>query len=74
MKPHSKDNDITLSPQAEHRPCVLIVDGDKVSQRAIELALTSSKYAIEWVRNGEAAFDILAVSPDGVAMPRQAHR
>lgn len=41
------------------RPCVLIVDGDKVSQRAIELALASSKYAIEWARDGEAAFDIM---------------
>ena len=51
---------ITTGARAEiQRPCVLIVDGDKVSQRAIELALASAKYAIEWARDGEAAFDIM---------------
>ena len=48
-----------VSIESEQRPCVLIVDGDKVSQRAIEIALASSKYLIEWARDGEAAFDIM---------------
>lgn len=47
------------STGGEHRPCILIVDGDKVSQRAIELALQANKYSIEWARDGEAAFDIM---------------
>ncbi|HEY4175808.1 MAG TPA: DUF4388 domain-containing protein [Kofleriaceae bacterium] len=38
---------------------MLIVDGDKVSQRAIEIALGTNKYSIEWARDGETAFDIM---------------
>jgi len=44
---------------AGERSCVLIVDGDKVSQRAIELALAPNRYLVEWARDGEAALDIL---------------
>ena len=50
---------IVVPPRADQRPCVLIVDGDKVSQRAIELALAPTRYAVEWARDGEAAFDIM---------------
>lgn len=46
-------------PEGDQRSCVLIVDGDKVSQRAIEVALAANRYAIEWARDGEAAFDIM---------------
>jgi CheY-like chemotaxis protein len=47
-------------PETDQPACVLIVDGDKVSQRAIELALAPKKYAIEWARDGEAALDIMS--------------
>jgi CheY-like chemotaxis protein len=38
---------------------VLIVDGDKVSQRAIELALAAGRYDIQWARDGQAALDLI---------------
>jgi DNA-binding response OmpR family regulator len=54
---------VTTSPRssssAGEPSCVLIVDGDKVSQRAIELALTPNRYLIEWARDGLAALDIM---------------
>lgn len=45
--------------QVEPRERVLIVDGDKVSQRAIELALAAGRYDIRWARDGQAALDLL---------------
>lgn len=56
---------MTASPRAatesrvEPRERVLIVDGDKVSQRAIELALAAGRYDIRWARDGQAALDLL---------------
>lgn len=38
---------------------MLIVDGDRVSERAIELALAQAKYVVEWARDGEGALEIL---------------
>jgi CheY-like chemotaxis protein len=38
---------------------VLIVDGDRVSERAIELALAPTQYQVEWARDGAAALEIL---------------
>jgi len=43
----------------DHRPTVLIVDGDRVSERAIELALAPCDYLVEWARDGGAALDIM---------------
>jgi CheY-like chemotaxis protein len=59
MKTQQSRPAIIVPPRADQRACVLIVDGDKVSQRAIELALAPTKYAIEWARDGEAAFEIM---------------
>jgi CheY-like chemotaxis protein len=56
---------LTASPRAatesqvEPRERVLIVDGDKVSQRAIELALAAGRYDIRWARDGQAALDLM---------------
>ncbi len=47
------------SARADSRACVLIVDQDRVSERAIELALAPAKFSIEWARDGEAALDIM---------------
>lgn len=46
-------------PRSEPRERVLIVDGDKVSQRAIELALAAGRYDVQWARDGRAALDVV---------------
>ena len=56
MKTLSRTSD---APAGQQQPCILIVDGDKISQRAIELALAANNYAIEWARDGDSAFDIM---------------
>jgi CheY-like chemotaxis protein len=61
-----------VNPQVQHeerytlaidrRPAVLIVDPDRVSERAVEIALAPCDYAIEWARSGDSALDIMRQS------------
>jgi CheY-like chemotaxis protein len=61
VKSHARsDEGYTLA--VDHRPAVLIVDGDRVSERAVELALAQCDYAIEWARDGDSALEIMRQS------------
>lgn len=44
---------------SDDSPTVLIVDGDRVSERAVELALAPCGFTVEWARDGEAAVEIM---------------
>jgi CheY-like chemotaxis protein len=67
VKPHARhDEGYTLA--VDHRPTVLIVDGDRVSERAVELALAQCDYAIEWARDGDSALDIMRQSKIDVVL------
>jgi CheY-like chemotaxis protein len=41
------------------KPMILIVDGDRVSARAVQQALAATSYQVEWSRDGEAALDTM---------------
>lgn len=61
MIPHAK-HDERYALAIDRRPAILIVDGDRVSERAVELALAQCDYAIEWARDGDSALDIMRQS------------
>jgi len=67
MHPHSiADQRRPLA--IDHRPTILIVDGDRVSERAIELALAQCDYVVEWARDGDAALDIMRQSKTDIVI------
>ena len=55
-RPHTEE---PAARVVDDRATVLIVDADRVSERAIERALAPSGYAIEWARDGGSALDIM---------------
>jgi CheY-like chemotaxis protein len=61
MTPHARhDEHYTLA--VDGRPTILIVDADRVSERAVELALAQCDYAIEWARDGDSALELMRQS------------
>jgi CheY-like chemotaxis protein len=58
VRPHSS-YDQRAALAVDRRPTILIVDADRVSERALELALAPCDYAIEWARDGDSALDIM---------------
>jgi DNA-binding response OmpR family regulator len=61
VTPRSRpDERYTLA--VDRRPVILIVDADRVSERAVELALAQCDYVIEWARDGNAALEIMRQS------------
>jgi CheY-like chemotaxis protein len=67
VKPHSsQDERVTLA--ADRRPAILVVDADRVSERAVEIALAQCDYAIEWARDGDSALDIMRQSKTDVVI------
>jgi CheY-like chemotaxis protein len=67
VKPLSRLDDRRVI-DVDHRPAILIVDGDRVSERAVELALAPCDYAIEWARDGASALDIMRQSRTDVVV------
>jgi CheY-like chemotaxis protein len=61
VRPHSSYDD-RAALAVDRRPTILIVDADRVSERALELALAPCDYAIEWARDGHSALDIMRQS------------
>jgi DNA-binding response OmpR family regulator len=67
VKLHSKP-DPHATPVVDRGPSVLIVDADRVSERAVELALAQCDYATEWARDGDSALDIMRRSRTDVVI------
>lgn len=58
MKPRLQADEPS-PPTIDDRPTVLVADGDRISERAVELALAQCDYRVEWARDGESALDIM---------------
>lgn len=58
MKPRLQADERS-PPTIDDRPTVLVADGDRISERAVELALAQCDYRVEWARDGESALDIM---------------
>lgn len=58
MKPRLQADERS-PPALDDRPTVLVADGDRISERAVELALAQCDYRIEWARDGESSLDIM---------------
>jgi len=67
VKPHSR-HDERYALAGDRRPAILVVDADRVSERAVELALAQCDYAIEWARDGDSALDIMRQSKTDVVI------
>jgi CheY-like chemotaxis protein len=67
VKPHSS-HDERVALAADRRPAILVVDADRVAERAVELALAQCDYAIEWARDGDSALDIMRQSKTDVVI------
>jgi CheY-like chemotaxis protein len=50
------------APVVDRRPVILIADGDRVSERTVELALAPCDFTVEWARDGGAALDTMRQS------------
>jgi CheY-like chemotaxis protein len=61
VRPHSSCDE-RVAPAVDRRPAILIVDPDRVSERALERALAPCDYAIEWAHDGDSALDIMRQS------------
>jgi CheY-like chemotaxis protein len=54
--------DERYAPTLDRRPAILVVDADRASERAVELALAQCDYASEWARDGDAALEVMRQS------------
>jgi DNA-binding response OmpR family regulator len=61
VQPHSRPDERNALV-VDRRPAILIVDADRVSERAVELALAQCDFVIEWARDGSSALEIMRQS------------
>ncbi len=59
MTPHAEPQASSELAQTAPQPTVLVVDGDRVSRRFVELALGNDGFAIESVNDASAALEVL---------------